>query len=95
MPRYINDSRSGFSLDVVEGYGKRPAVRIQQRCQIMYLDRGQDRKTLLATVAILSELLRRNEKPLKGRKPVVCIDPSVCRDCGYLDAECRCNEKRR
>jgi hypothetical protein len=88
--RIITDHRSGFYVDASVGYGNRPTIQIQQRCPIMYLDRGQDRRTLLDFHEKLGRLLRDNENPLRKRKPVEVSDPAHCGDCGYLEAECVC-----
>lgn len=87
--RAVTDTRSRVALDVGIGYGKRPAITLTIGSNFLYLDRGQDRKTLLKIRDTLTRLLRDNEKPLR-RREVACIDPAVCRDCGYLEAECIC-----
>jgi hypothetical protein len=88
--RLVTDNRSGVTLDVGTGFGKRPAICLKIRSPIMYLDRGQYRKTLIRIRDELTRLLRNHEKPLKGRKPPEVRDPAVCRDCGYLLMSCRC-----
>jgi|PlaIllAssembly_1097288.scaffolds.fasta_scaffold979719_3 tRNA(Ile2) C34 agmatinyltransferase TiaS len=88
MSRLVSDNRSGFYLDKVEGFHGRPAIRIQQRCPIMYLDRGQDRATLVKLVQTLEDLLMEHERPLKPRE---IRDPPVCRQCGFRDFECTCH----